>query len=45
MDDRTTETDLNGPTYAVEEQSRAGQGDVWQDRSKVGVGIGWGMVG
>ena len=44
MDNRTTETDLNGPTYAAEGEGRAGQDGVWQDRIKVGVGVGWDRV-
>ena len=39
---------LNGPTYIQRKGrvgfGRAGQGGVWQDRSKVGVGWGRGRV-
>ena len=46
MDNRTTETSERTYIYSGRVgYGRAGQGGVWQDRSKVEVGWGWVRVG
>ena len=46
MDNRTTETSERTYIYSGRVgYGRAGQGGIWQDRSKVGVGWGGGRVG